>query len=131
MTEPRFEVLKADLPTANGCIYPKALLEELAAQINANGGRILGHLGSPPDGRTSLSEASHQVLPTARVEGDALIASIRVLDTPAGRTLADWLASDTRTLRAVSRGLGTVDDRGNVSDFKLTGIDMTQGESPT
>lgn len=96
-------ILIADKPTANGNIYPEAVLRKAVedAQERVKDRRMLGN----GDGKFPLvvAEVTH-VITDLRMEGGSMVASIEFLDTPMGK-----LAQDT--LDAVGKDPGMVGAR--------------------
>lgn len=68
-------------------------LQQLADKINerAQDRRMIGQIDPPGDGKSRISEATHVVLPTARVENGEVLVDIEILDTEKGRQLRDIL----------------------------------------
>ena len=96
------------------------LLEKLATKINdrAQGRQMLGQIDPPIDGRTRINDASHVVLPTARVKGRSLLVDIEVLDTEAGKYLRAMLEGGIQR-PGVLRGVGAT-----IEDVSVSGVDV-------
>lgn len=76
----RGEFGKADVPTANGRIYPRKLWEREIEKIKPlmGQGQVMGHLNHPKDGKTDLKEIAIvmndlYIEPDGRVMGEATI----------------------------------------------------------
>jgi len=108
--------------------YPYRIgdLRRIADQINesAQGRRMLGQLDPPGDGKTRLSHVSHVVLPTARVEKNAIFVELELLDTEAGRQAAAMLRGGAQ-MKANPRGFGS-----SIQDAKVTGVNLDFNPPP-
>jgi hypothetical protein len=113
-------ILVADKPNSNGRIYPRAALESYIAKAKANGGSLPGVIGMDQDPLVSLGNVSH-MCENLRIQGDTLVADIRVLKTPMGEELKKLLTSPGISFRTA--GFGTLSADGKtITDFEPISI---------
>ena len=117
--------LKVSLPRLLGLDSGNALrpelLQVLADQINekAEDRRMIGQWEPSGDGRIRIGDASHVVLPTAKVtKSGALLVDIKLLDTPMGRNLQALLWAGLK-LKGTLRGVGST-----IDDVTISGVDV-------
>jgi hypothetical protein len=123
----------AETQNANGRIYPLAILERevknYAKMCNEN--RALGELDHPDSSVVNLANASHLVT-RIWMEGKVCKGTIKVLETPAGKTLRALVESGCQ-LGISSRGMGSVREQNGVTmvedDFQLLCFDMVSDPS--
>jgi len=123
----------AETKNGNGRVYPQAILErevENYARLVQNN-RALGELDHPDSSVINLANASHMVT-KIWMEGKECKGTIRVLDTPAGKTLRTLVESGVQ-LGISSRGMGSVKESNGVTlvedDFQLICFDMVSDPS--
>lgn len=100
---------RAGAKNQNGRIYPKTILEREAKKYSEtfiNENRALGELDHPESSVVNLNNVSHNIL-KVWWNGDDLLGTVQVLDTPSGRILKT-LFKEGITLGISSRGLGSV-----------------------
>ena len=127
-------IQKAQQPNANNRIYPRPILEREDAKYQEliKERRALGELDHPDSPIVQLENVSHVVTETLW-EGDNLIGTIEVLDTPKGQILEKLIGRDIK-LGISSRGLGST-SRTNEGydkvedDFNLVCYDMVSNPS--
>ncbi len=127
-------IQKAQQPNANNRIYPRPILEREDAKYQEliKERRALGELDHPDSPIVQLENVSHVVTETLW-EGDDLIGTIEVLDTPKGQILEKLIGRDIK-LGISSRGLGST-SRTNEGydkvedDFNLVCYDMVSNPS--
>ncbi len=88
---------------------------------------LLGEIGIPSTSgvAVALDRISHEV-DSIFIEGDNVMATINVLDTPMGDVLKTLLTLEPRSVGLAPRGLGTVDEDGNIDDYKLITVDIAR-----
>lgn len=113
------ELIRADVPTANGNIYPKEVLERAVEQFNSASKRNTCFVVSDaePDGRVLLSKVAAKVHSTKLRDGQ-LVCQVEMLDTPAGKDIQKILEQGTIT----PLGMGTVKDGKVGDDLKVYGF---------
>tara|TARA_R110000824_G_scaffold28008_7_gene94507 strand:+ start:1870 stop:2481 length:612 start_codon:yes stop_codon:yes gene_type:complete len=117
----------------NGRIYPKAILERelLNYQKFIKESRALGECDHPDSSVVELKNASH-IIREAHMDGDAVVGTIELLNTPAGQILQSLVESGV-TLGISSRGVGSTMKEGNAQivqeDFQLICFDMVSEPS--
>jgi hypothetical protein len=124
---------EADVKNGNGRKYPEKILrremEKYQEVIRDN--RALGELDHPESSVINLKNASHIVLKTWW-DGPAVMAKIKVLNTPSGQILKSLVESGVK-LGISSRGLGSTKQVNGVTvvddDFQLICFDMVSEPS--
>ena len=127
-------IQKAQQPNANNRIYPRPILEREDAKYQEliKERRALGELDHPDSPIVQLENVSHLVTET-KWEGDDLVGTVEVLDTPKGQILEKLINRDIK-LGISSRGLGST-SRTNEGydmvedDFNLVCYDMVSNPS--
>ena len=111
-----FETLKREVDK-----YMKVVLDR----------RALGELDHPDDSVVNLKNSSHMII-DLWWDGKTLMAKLKVLSTPAGKTLRA-LVDDGVKIGISSRGLGSVSNRGDhvmvEDDFQLICFDVVSEPS--
>jgi len=127
------KIQEADVKNGNGRKYPEKILRreiERYQQVIAEN-RALGELDHPESSVINLKNASHMITKTWW-EGPAVMAKIKVLDTPSGQILKSLVQSGVK-LGISSRGLGSTHQNGGVTmvddDFQLICFDMVSEPS--
>ena len=127
-------IQKAQQPNANNRIYPRPILEREDAKYQEliKERRSLGELDHPDSPIVQLENVSH-LLTETKWDGDDLIGTVEVLDTPKGQILEKLINRDIK-LGISSRGLGST-SRTNEGydmvedDFNLVCYDMVSNPS--
>ena len=127
-------IQKAQQPNANNRIYPRAILEREDAKYQEliKERRSLGELDHPDSPIVQLENVSH-LLTETKWDGDDLVGTVEVLDTPKGQILEKLINRDIK-LGISSRGLGST-SRTNEGydmvedDFSLVCYDMVSNPS--
>jgi hypothetical protein len=107
----RGEFGRVDVPTANGRIYPRKLMEReinrLKEDIASRSVSMCGCCDHPADGKTSIKEISHVVTDLSIGEDGIVYGEAEVLDkTPAGKVLRGLIESGIK-VGVSSRGYGS------------------------
>jgi hypothetical protein len=127
------KIQQADTKNGNGRKYPEKILrrEIERYQLTIAENRAMGELDHPESSVVNLKNVSHLVTKTWW-EGDAVMAKIRVLDTPSGQILKSLVNSGVK-LGISSRGLGSTHQVNGVTmvddDFQLICFDMVSEPS--
>jgi hypothetical protein len=124
---------KSDTLNQNGRIYPNAILERELRNyqkfIREN--RALGECDHPDTSVVELKNASH-IIREARMDGNQVVGTIELLNTPAGKILQSLVESGV-TLGISSRGVGSTISEGGSQivqeDFQLICFDMVSEPS--
>ena len=101
-----------------------AHLERIVDQINekAQNRRMIGQIygaGDINDGMTRLNQASHYVMPTARLQGSSILVDVDIIETcTPGRTVAAFLRSGLQ-ISGTLRALGS-----SLADTEVVSIDI-------
>jgi len=127
-------IQKAQQPNANNRIYPRPILEREDAKYQEliKDRRSLGELDHPDSPIVQLENVSH-LLTETKWDGDDLVGTVEVLDTPKGQILEKLINRDIK-LGISSRGLGST-SRTNEGydmvedDFSLVCYDMVSNPS--
>ena len=124
---------KCDTLNQNGRIYPRSILEReiVNYQKFIRERRALGECDHPDSSVVELKNVSHLVT-SARVEGDDVVGTIEILNTPNGNILKNLIEAGV-TLGISSRGVGSTRSEGNSQivqeDFQLICFDMVSEPS--
>ena len=116
--------LQAGIKNRNGRIYP---IETMKKEVNryikefVNNKRAYGELGHPEGPTINLERVSH-LITDLREDGKNFIGKAKILSTPMGN-IVKGLLNDGAKLGVSSRGMGSVEQRGNAQyvqdDFML------------
>jgi hypothetical protein len=130
-TRMKFLFLMANRQTANGNIYSPETLKAAAGEFNRRVERSgpaygsPGHLKEGPE----ISDVSHMIEKVSWDEaGQGLFATVKLLPTQRGRNIGVILANKGR-VGVSARGDGEKDASGNVSKYRLKGVDFTLSPS--
>jgi hypothetical protein len=113
----------AEVKNGNGRYYARELWErEMGKYVNLiKQRRSMGELDHPESQIINLKNVSH-LISDYWWDGDNIIGKIEILDTPSGQIL-EALIRNKVTLGVSSRGMGSLEQRGNVmevqDDFEL------------
>lgn len=124
---------RCDTINQNGRIYPRSILERevINYQKFIKENRSLGECDHPDSSVIELKNASH-IVREARMDGDSVIGSIEILDTPSGKIIQSLINSGV-TLGISSRGVGSTRREGNSQivqdDYQLICFDMVSEPS--
>jgi hypothetical protein len=119
----------------NGRIYPTAVLEKEMKRYNESyvrEKRALGELGHPAGPQINADRVSHYIVEMRR-DGDNFIGKAKVMDTPMGKILKNFIDEGIKT-GVSTRGLGSVKESKNgvmevQGDFYLAAIDSVTDPS--
>lgn len=116
--------LQSNLKNRNGRIYPVEILDNEVKRYNDEyvvKNRAFGELGHPDSPTINLDRVSHMIK-SLRRDGDNFIGKAKIMDTPYGKIVKS-LIDEGATLGVSSRGMGSLDRKGDVSyvgkDFTL------------
>ena len=116
--------LQSNLKNRNGRVYPVEILDNEVKRYNdeyVNKSRAFGELGHPDSPTINLDRVSHMIK-SLRRDGDNFIGKAKIMDTPYGKIVKS-LIDEGATLGVSSRGMGSLDRKGDVSyvgkDFTL------------
>ena len=116
--------LQSNLKNRNGRVYPVEILDNEVKRYNdeyVNKNRAFGELGHPDSPTINLDRVSHMIK-SLRRDGDNFIGKAKIMDTPYGKIVKS-LIDEGATLGVSSRGMGSLDRKGDVSyvgkDFTL------------
>lgn len=125
--------LESEVRNKNGRIYPRSEISravmELAEKI-VQGGPIAGELDHPEGLNMNFDRVSHAIT-EMHMEGDVGIGTIKVADNTLGHQIRSMVELGVR-VGVSSRGSGSVDGNGMVSDFDIITIDaVLQPSAPS
>ena len=112
------KLIPVDVPTANGRVYPREVVEKALDALADNDARMLVTLG----GGMSLRDVAGQAT-ELHLDDDGLHADIEVLDTDAGKLVK--MAAAGAQFRYQLSGTCKVEDDGVVRSMTITGVDMS------
>lgn len=127
-----------DRENLNGRIYPTKTLEGIQDYIeDVHNGNALGCLGYPEDvgGATPLQQVSHRMTDVHYDEKtNTLVGTAKLLETPMGnkakRMILDALRKgDQSPFVLRSRGIGNLNEKNEVTDFKVLSFDLVPRET--
>lgn len=127
------KIQEADVKNGNGRKYPEKILRREIEKYNSviMDGRALGELDHPESSVVNLKNVSH-VVTKCWWDGPAVMAKIKVLNTPSGQILKSLVESGIK-LGISSRGLGSTHQASGVTmvddDFQLICFDMVSEPS--
>ena len=114
---------KANTLNQNGRVYPLPILQREITNYQKfiREGRSLGELDHPDSSVVELKNVSH-IVRDASLDGDTVIGTVEILNTPSGRILQSLIESGIK-LGISSRGVGTTKRQGDTQvvqdDFQL------------
>jgi hypothetical protein len=117
--------MQADIKNRNGRLYP---VNEISAAVNTARQRIkeskglMGELDHPQSLTINLDRVSH-VITEMNMNGSNAFGKAKVLSTPMGN-IAKELATAGVSLGVSSRGAGSVNETGGVSQFQFVTVDI-------
>tara|TARA_R110000824_G_scaffold12623_10_gene55354 strand:+ start:3904 stop:4509 length:606 start_codon:yes stop_codon:yes gene_type:complete len=126
---------RADAKNGNGRVYPEKILKREIKNYEKmiRDGRALGELDHPDDSVINLKNASH-IVERVWWQGDDVMGTVRVLDTPSGKILRSLVESGVK-LGISSRGLGSTHETAGKTmveeDFQLICFDFVSEPSTT
>jgi hypothetical protein len=109
----------------NERIYPVNEIKKAVEHINeqiANDISITGECDHPEELTINLDRVSHMIT-QMWMDGPAGMGKLKILPTPMGNIIRTLIESDVK-LGVSSRGVGNVDDRGEVSSFEIITVDI-------
>jgi len=124
---------RAEAQNGNGRVYPMRVLEREVENYKklVKEKRALGELDHPESSIVNLANASH-IVTAVWFEGKDVMGKIKVLETPAGKTLRA-LVEGGCSIGISSRGTGSVMEQGGKSvvqeDFELVCFDVVSEPS--
>lgn len=122
--------MESDVKNRNGRVYPLAEMTKAVKMANSmisetNG--IFGELDHPQTLTINLDRISHVITELA-MDGSAVVGKAKLLNTPMGN-IAIELVNSGVIMGVSSRGAGTVNEGGIVSDFQFTTVDIVANPS--
>lgn len=114
--EVKAQIMKIGTPSATGRVYSREVMEEAIKKFNESQikGGTLGQVGdlSHP---VNLKDISH-IFENVRIENDAVVADMKILNTPQGENVKTLLESDIKLALAPRLAIDEqqkVDENGN------------------
>lgn len=121
-----FEIMTTDVYTANGHIYPKEMMEQVIEKFNNRQKPMMCEINPTSDYgyNVSLDRVSHAIT-DMRLDGDKVMATIKVLDTPYGKIMKSLLSLEDADFAFRPFGTaGNIGCDGIVEDYVMHGISM-------
>jgi hypothetical protein len=109
----------------NERVYPVHEIQNAVNNINKklnDNGALGGELDHPEELTINLDRVSH-LITEMYMDGNNGSGKLRILNTPKGNIVTTLIESGMK-LGVSSRGIGNVDDRGEVSGFEIITIDI-------
>lgn len=126
--------MQGNTKNRNGRVYPTDVLREKLEDYQRDfivKKRSFGELGHPNSPSLNLERVSH-LITEIRQEGDNFIGRAKVLDTPYGQIVKNFIDEGAK-LGVSSRGLGSVATKNGIMevqrDFKLSTVDIVADPS--
>lgn len=114
---------QANTPDSVGRIFPLEELTKVCNNINESELPPFGEFGIGKDSLITVENVSHTVV-SARMDGDRLMATIKLLDTPMGK-IAQKCKNDKLPIKGAMRSVGFVDEETKlVSDLQFITVDI-------
>jgi len=122
---------QCDVPTANGRVYPRAIIEREIAKLQEKIGNssLLGAVDHPGDGRSRIMESGHIIRKLWIEKDGGVFGKFEIVEeSDAGRNLAAFLKHGA-SIGVSSRGLGStrMNEQGQevvTEDFRLSSYDF-------
>lgn len=107
-TVARGEFGRVDVPTDNGRIYPRKLMEREIKRLSESlkSRRVVGEMDHPSDGKTSLKRVSHVITKLEITEDGIVMGEAEILNTYDGKNLKALIEGGVQ-VGVSSRGFGT------------------------
>lgn len=122
--------LQGGIKNHNERIYPvseiKNAVESIMKKIE-DGFSICGENEHPQELNINLDRISH-IIQKMWMDGAAGMGKLEIIPTPCGNIIRTLIESNVK-LGVSSRGVGNVDDRGEVSDFEIVTVDIVMNPS--
>lgn len=122
--------IQGDVRNRNERVYPldeiKRAVQDMQSRIEENG-PIAGECDHPDNLTTSLQNTSH-IIESIRLEDKNGIARFKIMPFGYGEVVQGLIKHGLK-VGVSSRGSGSVDDEGRVSDFEIHTIDMVANPS--
>lgn len=109
----------------NRRFYPVTEIRNAVEQVNthiAEGNDVLGECDHPEGLDIALDRVSHKIV-KMWMDGNNGMGKLKILSTPMGNIIRALIEDEVR-LGVSSRGDGKLDNRGNVSNFVITTVDI-------
>ena len=120
--------VRADIPTRNGRIYSREVLEHAINDFNRRAKRTRVFSGPVSNElHTRLADVSHEVEELKLQDDGSILATVKVLKTPNGKILSEMMSC--KIAQFDIRGLGNVTDQ-QVTDLKIESIDFYDARPP-
>lgn len=121
-----------DQKNLNDRTYPKSIAEKMVNEFNKREEASFGELGYPKENfqEINVRNISHKIEEIhINEENKSIEGTIEILDTPSGKMVKEILeeVKDSK-LSCRPRGVGEVDEDGNVTNFELISFDLVAGE---
>ena len=117
--------IQGDVRNQNQRVYPLREITRAVDSLNekiSGGFTVLGELDHPEELTINLDRVSH-IIESMWINGADGYGSLKIIDTPLGQIVKTLLQSGAK-LGVSSRGSGSVDDDGAVSEFDIITVDI-------
>lgn len=116
-------VMVCNKVTEKGRVYPSAVIQKALDRFPEKGVKYVTCCAG--DGRVCAKDVAGTT--DLKLKGDEVLADITLLDTPRGLEVQDLV--DKGQASFCLRGLGDIDDKGVVTDFKFHSVNVTERKS--
>ena len=117
--------VQGDIRNHNGRVYPGYEIRKAVEMMNEsckNDAGVLGECDHPQELQIHLDRVSHKIT-SMWMDGANGYGKLQILPTPCGNIVRTLLDCGVK-LGVSSRGSGTVDDNGRVSEFEMLTVDI-------
>ena len=111
--------MQSEIKNRNGRIYPKEVIQKEVKRYNkefVEQDRAFGELGHPEGPTINLDKVSHMITKLEE-DGNNFVGRAKILSTPNGQIVKN-LIDDGAKLGVSSRGLGSLESKGNAQNVK-------------
>jgi hypothetical protein len=109
----------------NERVYPEREISNAVDRISevlAKGESVLGECDHPEELTINLNRVSHMIT-KMWMDGKNGLGKLKIIPTPMGQLIRTFVEAGVK-LGVSSRGVGNVDDRGEVSGFEIITVDI-------
>ena len=109
----------------NERVYPVREIAKAVDRVNemlSSGESVLGECDHPEELTINLDRVSHMIT-QMWMDGPAGMGKLKILETPMGNIIRTLIEAEVK-LGVSSRGVGNVDDNGEVSGFEIITVDI-------
>jgi hypothetical protein len=117
--------IQGGMKNFNERVYPVREISRAVDRINeiiSKGESVIGEIDHPEELTINLDRVTHSIT-QMWMDGHNGMGKLKIIPTPMGQLIRTLIESDVK-LGVSSRGVGNVDDRGEVSGFEIITVDI-------